>query len=210
MISASNTKLGNIPNYSLPPVTTCPGATELCKATCYVGGKKGYYKQYPSVRKAYTQNLADVSAPVFTIGPDNDIERAWVVDVMRYLSKHKPSMFRIQVSGDFHKADYIRDWSRIVAMFPATKFLAFTRSWRVTRLRKALEVLRSLPNMQLIASNDAEAFDSPKAWRKAWMGSPADGHSALLCPGYGPKELTCDTCGLCFRPVPINVYFPIH
>ena len=199
MISSSNSKLGRVPNWSLPPMETCPGSTSLCRAACYVGGKKGYYKQYPSVRKAYSRNLADVTAS------------DWSVDVMRYLSKHRPAKFRIHVSGDFHRAGYIRTWARIAAMFPGTKFLAFTRSWRVARLRKALEQLRQLPNIQLFASLDAEAFQAPEGWRKAWMGQPVENSGkTIMCPGYGPSELLCDACGLCFRPAAVNVYFPIH
>ena len=199
MISDSNSKLGKVPNWSTSPVVTCPGATELCKSTCYVGGRKGYLKVYPSARVAYAANTVAVN-----------LSTDWSVGVMRYLSKHRPAMFRIHVSGDFHRAVYVKTWARIATMFPGTRFLAFTRSWRVARLRPSLETLRALPNVQLIASLDTEAHDAPNAWRKAWMGSPVSGHSATLCPGYGPAELQCDACGLCFRPVPINVYFPIH
>lgn len=195
-ISPSNTKLGNIPNVSLPPAVTCPGATDECLDACYVGGKKGYFKMYPSVRIAYRRNLEASKGN-------------WTGDVIRYLAKHSPKYFRIHVSGDFYSAKYIRDWAQIIAAFPGTRFLAFTRSWRVKRLQKALSALATLPNLQLIASIDRSTESQVPAMRLASMGNPGAG-KFTMCPGYGPKELQCDACGLCFRDVNVNIWFPIH
>ena len=197
-ISPGNTKLGRVHNISLPPGETCPGQTGRCAAVCYASK---YMKVFTSAARAYEQNLAAVI-----------LEDGWDVPILRKLSKSQPRFFRIHVAGDFFSPSYIQRWAIIARMFPKTQFLAYTRSWRVPRLRRELESLRQLPNFQLFASCDAEAHNAPKAWRKAHMGQPAyqtEGKT-ILCPGYGPAEPQCDACGLCFRPVPINVYFPIH
>jgi hypothetical protein len=136
----------------------------------------------------------------------------WKVEVIRYLSKYKVSFFRIHVSGDFFGPKYIKEWGQIMAMFPNTRFLAYTRSWRIKRLRSELNTLRNtLPNFSLFASLDGVAYKGvPKGWRQAWMGQPRNTEKAILCPGYGPKELTCDQCTLCFRDNKVNVFFPLH
>ena len=131
--------------------------------------------------------------------------------LFKYLAKKSPKYFRIHVSGDFHKVDYIRQWSQIIAMFPKTQFLAFTRSWRVSRLQNALETLKNLPNVQVMASLDSSTEHSaPSGYRLASMGKPTIKDRFIMCPGYGPKELTCEDCGVCFRSNSTNVWFPIH
>lgn len=195
MISLGNVKLGPIPNWSIPAGETCPGQTSLCAGRCYV---KNYTRVYKSAAVAYSRNN------------DSVLLTDWTVEIMRFLSRRKPSAFRIHVSGDFFSRSYIAGWEKTVRLFPETRFLAYTRSWRVPRLRRALETLRALPNVQIFASCDPEAHGAPAGWRRAWMGSPTDDSRTTLCPGYGPKELTCAECKLCFRASRVNVHFPIH
>jgi hypothetical protein len=210
MISKRNIKLGEIPNWSLPPKESCPGRTEDtvingvlekgCSDLCYVGGRAGYLRVFKSAGVAYEKNLDSV-----LLNPE------WKVEVMRFLSKRQPPIFRIHVSGDFFSPKYIGEWGQIMAMFPNTRFLAYTRSWRLPRLRKELNRLRNQQaNFSCFASLDGVAHNAPKGWRQAWMGQPRTEEKAVLCPGYGPKELTCDKCTLCFRDNKVNVYFPIH
>jgi len=196
-ISKHNSKLGKITSFSIVAGDTCPGKTTLCTKACYV---TGYYKQYPPVRKAYDGNL------------DLVLTTDWKVDIIRELSKTRRKVFRIHVSGDFFSPKYILEWIFIIAMFPHIRFLAYTRSWRVPRLRQELRKLRELPNVSLFASCDAEAYEAPLGWRKAWMGKPIGqvGKTTIMCPGYGPKELTCDKCLMCFKASSPDVWFPIH
>ncbi len=209
MISDGNTKLGLLPNWSVSPKATCPGRTfdtivagtlvKGCDSLCYVGGDQGYIKVFKTAGAAYEKNLDEVLL-------DSD----WTVPVMRYLSKRKPKLFRIHVSGDFFSPKYIKAWESVIAMFPDTMFLAFTRSWRLPRLRKELNRVRKMDNVSMFASVDGIANNVPEGWKKAWMGKPVGTQHAVLCPGYGPKELTCDKCNLCFRSNAPNVYFPVH
>jgi len=48
-ISNGNTKLGRIPNISLPPIKAC-GKDVPCKSDCYA---LKAYRQYPATRKAW-------------------------------------------------------------------------------------------------------------------------------------------------------------
>ena len=199
-ISKGNTKVGRIPNLSLTPVESCPGMTEAC-VDCYACA---YMRRFTSTAVAYAKNLA--------LCQDTGTDAGWKVDLIRFLSRTRPAAFRIHVAGDFFSVEYVQAWAQICRMFPQTRFLAFTRSWRIPELRNALGQLRRLPNVQTIASCDRFASAGPRGWRRAHMGKPtrATARKTVLCPGYGPKELTCDECGLCFKPVPVDVYFPIH
>ena len=200
MISLENAKLGKIPSWNLPPRESCPGSTKLCRETCYVGGKSGYLNIYKSAGLAYERNL------------DATLDGSWKVEILRFLSKRQPEAFRVHVSGDFFSSSYIDAWSEIVAMFPATKFYAYTRSWRVPRLRAALSRLQAMPNMVLFASCDSESGPAPSRWiRKAWMGQPEETtEKPLMCPGYGPRKLSCETCKICVKGSAKNIWFPIH
>lgn len=196
-LSDFNIKLGKMPNFSLQAGESCPGQTKACAGVCYA---KKYGKCFPSTGVAYAKNLK------LTLLDPN-----WMAPIITMLEKKAPKYFRIHVSGDFYGPKYIQDWVRICKAFPGTKFLAFTRSWRLPRLRKELNALRGLPNVQVIASMDDEAHNAPEGWRTAYMGQPANPKGPTIkCPGYGPKELTCSECGVCFKALKCNVWFPIH
>jgi len=194
-VSRENSKIGKIPNFSLPAGETCPGRTKACASVCYA---EKYCKVFTSADRAYAKNLDKVLT-----------QDGWQMPIIKLLARTSPKYFRIHVSGDMFSPKYIQEWGNIIRMFPQTRFLAFTRSWRLARLRKELDKLRQLPNAQIIASCDMEAHNAPDSWRRAYMGKPETG-SAILCPGYGKGELTCDNCGICFKPLKANVYFPIH
>ena len=214
MISHGNIKIGAIPNWSLSPKASCPGMTfdtvqadgtvlKGCDSVCYVGGDKGYIRVFKTAGVAYHKNMDDT-----LLDPD------WMVPVMRFLSKNKPTLFRIHVSGDFYSPKYIGEWERIMRLFPQTKFLAYTRSWRLPRLRKELNRVRKMDNVVIYASLDAVAHKVPAGWKKAWMGSPLDGDRTIQCPGYTPEgkptDRKCIDCKICFNAKAPNVYFPVH
>lgn len=196
-LSLSNTKLGRMPNFSLVCGVTCPGQTVACAEVCYA---EKYGKCFPSTMVAYSKNLD------LTLMDDN-----WAMPIIKHLARMAPAYFRIHVSGDFYRPKYIQDWGKIIAMFPSTRFLAFTRSWRIPRLRKELNALRKLPNVQIIASLDDEAHNAPEGWRLAYMGEPAERPRGFIkCLNFGPAKLKCDACGVCFKPLKANIWFPLH
>jgi hypothetical protein len=155
---------------------------------------------FTSTARAYAGNL------------DSILAEDWQAVVIRKLAKTQPVKFRIHVAGDFFSPSYVQAWTKIAGMFPKTNFLAYTRSWRIPRLRRELESLRAMSNVQLFASRDVEAHNAPSTWRRVHMGRPTyqTQGKTILCPGYGPTEPQCDKCGLCFRPGKVEVYFPIH
>lgn len=195
-LSDFNSKLGDMPNFSLIPGESCTCATELCSNACYA---KAYCRVYKSSEVAYYKNMQLVL-----------LDPNWQMPIIKDLSK-RPKYFRIHTAGDFFSPKYINEWENIIKAFPETRFLAFTRAWRNPRLRKELNRLRKLPNCQIIASIDAEAHNAPKGWRTASMGKPETMVGpTIMCPNFGPAKLTCDKCGICFKSLRCNLWFPIH
>lgn len=191
-LSAGNSKLGKgIYSFSLPPKETCAGSTEACRQICYAGKS---YRLYPSVRRVYARNLELTS---------DQIESQIL----------KPnSVVRLHVSGDFKSPEYIHAWRRLAKANPSVRFYAYTRAWRVPSLLPSLEALRSLPNVQILASVDEDTGMPPKGWRFAMMGQLRgfNAPGSIRCPEQAGKVQTCDKCGICFKENRINITLRIH
>src|SRR5262245_34717369 len=114
-LTLGNGKLGDgIYVFSLPALTTCPGATPVCQRHCYALRGRVLLQ-----RRRYHANLAATRHAAFVPAMCREIHRRFVGCV------------RVHVSGDFYSAAYVRAWTDIARACPQTKFFAYTRSWRV-------------------------------------------------------------------------------
>lgn len=213
MITRGNTKLGPaFWSFSIPAVATCPGATALCRASCYA--QNGRFL-LPSVRDAAGRNLKatrrkDFPRVMAGLIRDNCVE-----------------LLRGHVSGDFYDESYLDKWTRIASGCRSTVFLFYTRSWRVPGLGPALAAFGALPNVRLWLSADADSGEPPPApwaWGVAYM-SLADADAPpypvdlvfrdrpktpmkftaagdLVCPYEQAtgRRLTCSRCRYCTSP----------
>ena len=181
-ISANNSKLGNIPNWSLTPGKTCSAcACKTClKEGCYAMKS---YRQYPNVRKNWDENT--VLALDFLPELESHLNA--------YFAKlSAPRFFRVHVAGDFVSKEYAEMWARVAAAAPGTKFLAFTKQWDNVRGVEFPDnfklILSAWPGTEIPA-------DLRALYNVAWLddgtveGIPAD---AIECPGH------CETCGACW------------
>lgn len=191
-ISDGNLKIGKIPNWSQTPGTSCPGMTKLCSSLCYAQKAN---RAYPTANAAWSVNTSA------SIEEKENL-------IVSYLERKLPTLFRIHVAGDFDSIGYIDLWKRIALRFPKTKFLAFTRSWRVERLADAIHSLSTLKNVTIYASLDDEANDYSGPMPVAYMGEPETKDNWTKCKNAA-HGLKCDECKLCFSGRK-NVYFPIH
>ena len=145
MIQPGNTKLGHVPNFSLPAETTCPGRTELCVKHCYA--RKGHFRQF-NVRLAHANNY------------DLSLKSYFAKNMIAEIAQLGISVLRMHVGGDFYSAPYIRKWIKIAKACPSTTFFAYTHSWTVPRLVRALVEFGELPNVQLWWSCDADTHET--------------------------------------------------
>jgi hypothetical protein len=217
MIYRGNTHLGPlIHTFSLPAFATCPGSTLACLAACYALGN--LFRMGPSLRRyqANWENALDEAA----------FARSITAEIRWKLVK----TLRIHVAGDFFSIAYIRAWIRIAKSCKQTRFLFYTRSWRVAELRPHLIELASLPNVFAWWSEDRDTgpADMPVGRRCFLCVEAAD--EALVPPGVlvfredvktarkwlngswvCPKEqgtgseVTCSSCLRCLVPGPLPV-----
>lgn len=154
MLTKGNTKLGReIYSFSIPAHKTCPGKSEVCERICYVDN---YTALYPSVLTAYERNYATTLKRDFA---DRIIQQ---IDRMR----KTPKAIRIHVSGDFYSSEYIRKWVKVIKQYPQIQFYAYTRSWTINRMHKALLDLGALKNMTLWLSHDKSMIGVPQKFKK--------------------------------------------
>lgn len=212
LLRRGNSKLGEaIHTWSLPAVTTCPGASEVCQRACYA--RRGRFAT-TRFRRRLAGNL-DVSKRF-------DFDRLIAGEVKR----RGVHVLRVHVAGDFYDSEYTEAWCRIARRCPRTTLYCYTRSWRVPGILPAVIDLGSEPNVRLWWSIDRETGlpeSVPVGVNLAYLD---DGHGAegsrqadlifrvhrlrpayptayplrLVCPAERPAaDTTCTACGRCWR-----------
>jgi hypothetical protein len=210
-----NTKVGDtIFTFSLPAALTCPGATPTCLSACYA--RRNRYR-FGGVRARLLANWAASREPFFA------------ETMIREITERQARVVRIHSSGDFYDLSYIRRWARIIDTCRWVSFYAYTRSWRLTGLRDAIEEhLAPLGNLRLWYSADRDTGlpeDLPPGVRVAWLQEDQDDPVppgadlvfrvqrlrrrparriglTLVCPtenGLTGDRTDCGRCGHCWK-----------
>lgn len=215
MLTRGNIKLGErIFGWSIPADKTCPGASDICKQLCYA--KRGAYHMW-STKNALQRNfeLAKTARLVPTI--------------IEQIRRNFISVVRIHVAGDFFSPAYIRRWQKIVKRCRQTRFYAYTRSWRKTKMLPLLADLAREKNFEMWFSWDKDMPFPPrrKRVRTCYLSTDDmdmpnrktdlifrdlavtvlkyDDHHNLVCPSEnGITDITCSQCKLCWRGDPRN------
>ena len=191
-ISKGNTKLGRIPNISLPPIKSCKHCKH-CKNDCYA---LKAYKMYKVTRESWDNNLSLAK---------KDIVK-YMINIVEYLDKHYPTFFRWHVSGDIINQEYYDYIEHIAAVFPSIKFLVFTKEYQIdfkidSKPANLSVVFSAWPTMP----DNEIRYDLPISWMQDGTEARIP-DNALVCPG------NCETCGMCFSLSSIgrDVYFLKH
>ncbi|AAL63844.1 hypothetical protein PAE1962 [Pyrobaculum aerophilum str. IM2] len=112
-----NRKMGEIPFFSLPPVLTCPGATEFCYKWCYAVYEITNWRAYVREAASYLLSLREDFPQV----------------VGKYLARLPHRVIRLHVSGDFYDEEYFEKWAEIARQHPDRVFYTYTKSFHVVR-----------------------------------------------------------------------------
>lgn len=213
MLKRGNSKLGKaFWQWSITAGVTCPGKSHLCDSRCYA--QKGFYSM-PNVQKSLEKN--------YSLSRSNKFPE----QMINAIRKQKARLVRIHVAGDFYSAEYASKWRAIISASPETRFLAYTRSWRVPSIRKELvNMAKTCPNLRQWWSTDQEtgkpkkvppqvrtchmsiaAEDTPLPGSSLVFRDYADRNTiqkhkngVLVCPPEnGVTNLTCTQCGYCWR-----------
>jgi len=225
ILQPGNTKIGRIWNFSVPAAETmidgerfitCPGRSRWCMEKCYA--KKGKF-EFGVAKRRHHENLLETFKPDF---PSILMETCGEM-LTPGCKPRKIKYMRVHVAGDFYDEEYIRKWIKIVKESPEWRFWGTTRSWRIPKLRDALEELRALTNIQLFGSTDESIplkeieYLAEKGWReagieKSYLEEMGVG-KAIRCPTLDPSTGTgsCQEHMYCFEDRPMeHVHFKIH
>jgi ferredoxin len=190
-VSKGNSKIGTIPNVSLPPVISC-GNCSACASKCYA---KRPYRRFKTVKKYWDNNLklARDNQPLFFQGIRDHLKNNVTV-----------SFFRWHVSGDILNQKYVNNMVKLARDFPHVKFLAFTKMFDLDYSARPnnLQIVFSMFPTMLIPKK-------PKNVHFSWVQDGTETRmpkNAIHCPG------SCEACGMCWSLSSINrdVYFDIH
>lgn len=166
-ISLRNSKIGKVPNLSLPPGTSCVPDIPCYNEGCYA---MKAYRLYPGTRNAWDSNLQFY----------NEKPLLFFAEFSAWLSQHKPKRFRLFVGGDFPSWDFYVHMTILAQLYPKTKFLIFTKRYDYDYSLKPdnLQVILSTwPGMPL-----PENTNLPWAWLEEDDRRPKN-QTYLVCPG---------------------------
>ncbi len=150
-ISKSNSKLGEMLNFSLPAravifngsyAGVCYGATKWCRTHCYAraGGSA-----WPQTQKLYAENFLmslqhgeRFRTALYTAIQEKrgiKVDREEVAKAARTdgtveskgVSRY--NLVRVHASGDYYSAAYVKDWEWVMKQLPDVHFYAYTRMW---------------------------------------------------------------------------------
>ena len=193
LISRGNLKLGILPSFSLPVITTCPGKTPFCEQYCF--GLRGNFI-LENVKKANDRRLDA------TLKPD------FVDTIVNEVRKTRAPAFRLHVVGDFYTTEYIEKWIEIAIELTTVIIFGSTRSWRCEFLSKTLKEFRDLQNVYLKASvdlTDTLVLPPNCGWRTWSVEGQGD-----RCPhDYGLVE-NCASCRRCWTVRDFDLSFKLR
>lgn len=178
-ISLGNSKIGGVPNLSLPPIATCrPGAP--CANICYA---KHAYNRWPNVKKAWDSNLS-----LYLEDPD----KFWH-DLCLFLAVGNYRRFRLFVGGDFPDEMFFVKSMDIFSTYKDISILCFTK--RYEYVNNNLDDIPDNVNLVISAWPGLEVPDLVRVLPSAWLQGderffdwfPESPY--VNCPG------NCDTCG---------------
>jgi hypothetical protein len=188
-IIRGNSKLGKIPNISLPPGKTCIAECSFCYA-------RKFYK-WKNVKKVW-----DLNYDLYL----NDPER-YFSDIFKYINYHNSKRFRFHVGGDIIDQNYLLNMIDLAKKSSKTIFTVYTKKFDL------IENLKETPsNLIILLSASPNHLPSEcltKNFRQAWITGLNDSNynlilqqkeNLILCPAYKDNniKITCEKCKMCY------------
>lgn len=135
-----------VPNaLSLPHISTCPGATSECLATCYVYGLQ---KNAPDVYKKYCDNERIIHRVLMS----PLAQEVAAISLAKWIEENCPDGFRWHVSGDVMHDRYAHWIVNVARKSPGV------RHWIYTRSLPFVHILVQAPNLGVNVSADAANY----------------------------------------------------
>lgn len=173
-VSLKNSKLGYIPNLSLPPGITCVDNVPCFMEGCYA---RNFYRLYPNVKNAW-----DVNLELYKQSPTE-----FFSEFAEWMRKHEPKRFRLFVGGDFPEQEFYDRFVSLVNHQSYTQFLVYTKRYGLDfgNIPENLTVVLSTwPGLPLPIGNE----HLQRSWLAEDPRRPSD-EEVFTCPGL------CYECG---------------
>lgn len=204
-ISLDNTKTGNVASVSMPPGPkgTCGRNSLVCwhPAGCLA------WKLYMGYRKAFVAPAWDRNYRLWQEDPDD-----FFGQIYDWLRANNPEHWRWFIGGDTPHHLFSARALDLMAEFPLTSFMAFTKNplrWRNGAYRTGRDEIRPLPNFNLLVSAWPQA-PMPAGYEGlpvAWM---QDGTEDRIPPGTTVCHGGCVECEHGCWGDPSDKTFPKH
>lgn len=185
--------------WNLPPVATCPGASQWCMLHCYNADSR--------------QDVFPIDAWCRNWGAFLNDRDGLKQEIVKEISKTEgKTAVRIHSSGDFFSSEYIDFWIDIIRQLPNTDFWAYTRSWAIDSLLPDLERLRAIENIELFASWDETMATPPENWRRSIVVSSQSEvqSTGIICPEQTGAVPDCANCRYCMNKGKGDVFFILY
>ena len=131
-------------SFSLPHISSCPGSTVTCRASCYVNGLKRYV---PEHYERFVANQRTVNALLL----DRDVSMRSSFELAAHIAQ-TCTRFRWHVSGDVFSFEYASWIHNVCVQAPKVQFWIYTRTFN----RSCLEALTAAPNLVVNLSMDKD------------------------------------------------------
>lgn len=200
-IAKGNSKLGKIPNISLPPGITCQMRCKFCYAL-------KFYK-WKSVRKAWDKNYEFYSK----------YPGIYFLEIEKFLNKYKPILFRYHVGGDIVDFIYFEQMVEMARKHRSINFTVYTKKFDL--LESYLQTDTIPDNLIVLLSTAPNYFPDKNlnTFRKTWITGLNDPeydklipNDAFMCPsGVSSNTIHCDKCKVCYsKRDKRDVIFKLH
>jgi hypothetical protein len=176
--------------FSLPAVSTCPGAFAQGCGLMRSGVEMGHcyalkaQRMYPSVKVSRGRNLDATKWDGF-IG----LAAAAIGEA---IARRGITKVRIHESGDFYSQAYFEAWSLIARMFPGVTFYAYTKSIRLDFSSRPANFVLLLSDDKGIWTGDHDRFD--RVFRVDAHVAGGDWHAVPNVFVCGQDCTNCDAC----------------
>ena len=231
-ISIKGSKVGDIANFSLPPVETCNKESPCITDGCYAVKA---YGMYPASRVAMDVNLAllrEGRFDQFKEELNKVLKKVYKKTVGKMLKGDKINYFRFHVSGDAFSPEYFNAMCDVARANPDIGFWTYTKQYAILDKCKG-----NIPdNMSVLVScwgdfrpklyKEGRYADLEKEFPLAYLDDGSeemknyidtkDGKGEpFVCPctDYAEAEVHCNSCLRCYETTKImtsNLIFKKH
>lgn len=213
-ISTGNTKMGDIPSVSLPPIITCQEHVPCARdGRCYVIK----HMKFGTVVRAFSKNY-----------------RIYLEDPQRYFSQikgyllfYEPEYFRYHVGGDIPDQEYFDRIKALCLEVPEVKFMLMTKcymdkhyyEWRAegeegSPKKRSIELTCGvMPSNLSIIISAWPGYPIPADLRERFpIAYMDDGNEPRITAADFVCHNHCDSCHYCWaaKKTRKNVVFPLH